>query len=270
MNVQETIRARMNEFTAAEAAFAEYVLLHGDLIFKSITLVTEESGISYGTVIRFCQKLGFSGFQDFKIHLAVESGRGSAEGGDSEPGWLERRSKIAAQQIAATARAIGEADLKAVTQALAKARFILIVGVAGSFPVAVELAYRMDRLGLLARAECDTHVQAIRASLLGPEDMLFAISNSGSTKEILDCARLARRRGARVVALTNFAKSPLTEESDFVLTTAVWEGVLQAELGTKLPCFFVVELLASVLLGTMPGAEQNLRLSSDSVASRLL
>ena len=260
----------MNEFTAAEAAFAEYVLLHGDLIFKSITLVTEESGISYGTIIRFCQKLGFSGFQDFKIHLAVESGRGSSEEGDSEPGWLERRSTIAGQQLAAVVRSIDERSLKAVVQAIAKARFILIVGVAGSFPVAVELAYRMDRLGLLVRAEQDTHVQAIRASLLGPKDLLFAISNSGSTKEILDCARLARGRGARVVALTNYAKSPLTEESDFVLTTAVWEGVLQAELGTKIPFFFVVELLASLLLSTMPGAEENLRLSSDSVASRLL
>ena len=270
MKVYESIRARMNEFTAAEAAFAEYVLLHGDLIFKSITLVTEESGTSYGTIIRFCQKLGFSGFQDFKIHLAVESGAGPAKAGASEPGWLERRSEIAAQQITTTARSIDEANLQAITQAVAKARFILVIGVAGSFPVAVELAYRMDRLGLLVRAECDTHVQAIRSALLGPDDLLFAISNSGSTKEILDCAHLARGRGARVVALTNYAKSPLTEESDFVLTTAVWEGVLQAELGTKIPFFFAVELLVSLLLSTIPGAEENLRLSSNCVASRLV
>ena len=270
MNVHESIRARMNEFTAAEAAFAEYVLQHEDLIFKSITLATEESGIGYGTVIRFCQKLGFSGFQDFKIRLAVESGAGSTKEGDSKPGWLERRSATAAQQIATTARSIGEPDLQAIAKAIAGARFVLAIGVAGSFPVAVELAYRLGRMGVLARAECDTHVQAISSSLLGPDDVLFAISSSGSTKEVLDCARLARGRGARVVALTNYAKSPLTEEADFVLTTAVWEGVLQAELGTKIPFYFAVELLASLLFSTMPGAEESLRLSSNSVASRLV
>ena len=159
-------------------------------------------------------------------------------------------------------------NLQAIAKAIGKARFTFIVGVAGSFPVAMELAYRMDRLGLMARAESDTHVQAIRSSLLGPKDLLFAISSSGSTKEILDCATLARGRGARVVALTNFAKSPLTEMADFVLTTAVWEGALQAEIGTKLPCYFAVELLSSLLLGIVPGAEESLRVSSDSVSSR--
>lgn len=268
MKVQENIRARMNEFTAAEASFAEYVLRHDDVIFKSITLVTEESGIGYGTVIRFCQKLGFAGFQDFKIHFAVEAGAGSAEKGEAEPGWLERQSGITARQIATTAQALSEANLQAIAKAIAEARFTLIVGVAGSFPVAMELAYRMDRLGVMARAESDTHLQSIRSSLLGPNDLLFAISSSGSTKEILDCAQLARGRGAKVVALTNFAKSPLTEKSDFVLTTAVWEGALEAELGTKIPFFFAVELLSSLLRNCVPGAEESLCVSSDSVASR--
>ena len=270
MKVHETIRARMNEFTVTEASFAEYVLRHEEVIFKSITTVAEESGIGYGTVIRFCQKLGFSGFQDFKIHLAVEAGAGSAEQDGAEPGWLERRSGIATRQIATTAHALDEKNLQAIAKAIAEARFTLIAGVGGSFPVAMELAYRMDRLGLMARAESDTHLQAIRSSLLGSNDLLFAISSSGSTKEILECARLARGRGARVVALTNFAKSPLTEEADFVITTAVWEGALQAELGTKIPFFFAVELLSALLLGIAPGAEESLRISSDSVASRLV
>lgn len=270
MKARESIRVRMNEFTVAEATFAEYVLRHEDVMFKSITLVTEESGIGYGTIIRFCQKLGYAGFQDFKINLAIEAGAGSTEESEAQPGWLERRSDDAARQIATSARSLNEADLTAIAKAVAKARFTLILGVAGSFPVAMELAYRLDRIGLMARAESDTHLQAIKASLLGPKDLLFAVSSSGSTKEILECAKLAKGRGARVAALTNFAKSPLTEESDFVITTAVWEGALQAEIGTKIPYYFAVELLSSLLLNLVPGAEENLRISSDGVASRAL
>jgi DNA-binding MurR/RpiR family transcriptional regulator len=268
MNMHDRIRAKMPELTAAEAAFGEYALAHDDLIYKSITLATEESGIGYGTVIRFCQKLGFAGFQDFKIHLAVDAGTDSAGKDGAEPGWLLRRVETSNRQISATAETIGESSLESAAMELAKARSILIVGVAGSFPVALQLSYLMDRLGLLSRAESDSHLQAIRSSLLAPEDILFAISSSGGTKEIIECASLARNRGAKVIALTNYAKSPLAEKADLVLTTSIWEGALHAEIGTKLPFYFVVELLSSILLRVVPGAEESVRLSSDGVAKR--
>jgi RpiR family transcriptional regulator, carbohydrate utilization regulator len=268
MTVYDTIRTRMNELTASEAAFADYALKREDLIYKSITLASEESGIGYGTIVRFTQKLGFSGFQDFKIHLAVEAGKGAPadEGSD----WLEKSGELSARTMGTAIRALGEERLREAAEALAKARSILIAAVAGSFPVAMELAYRLSRLGLAAWAEQDSHLQMIRASLLGPSDLLFAISSSGSTKEILECAALSRDNGSRVLSLTNFAKSPLADRSDIVLNTAVREDALEAEIGTKLPFFFAVELLASLLVRIVPGAGESIRKSSNSVASRLV
>ncbi len=270
MTVLDGIRARMNELTSTEAAFAEYVLTHDDLIFKSITVVAEESGVGYGTVIRFCRKLGFSGFQDFKIRMAVEAGAAAPETQDAEPGWLERRGEQAKSLISTAVHALDEERLRAAADLIARARLVVAVGVAGSFPVVKEFAYRLDRLGILAAAEQDTHLQMIKSSLLSPADVVFAVSDSGSTKEILDCATLARARGARVVALTNHPKSPLAEAADIVLNAAVREGALEAEIGTKLPFYFIVELLASLVMRASPDAAEHLRTSSDSVSSRLI
>ncbi len=270
MTVHETIKSRMGEFTAAEAAFARYVLVNDDLIFKSITLVTEDSAIGYGTIIRFCQKLGYVGFQDFKIHLAVDAKAEAPETGEAQTCWLARRGEMAQANIANTIRSLDESTLEAAACLLAGARSTLIAGVAGSFPVAMELSYRMTRLGLFACAEPDTHLQVIKASLMKPGDALFTVSSSGSTKELIECARQAKERGAKVVLLTNHAKSPLANYADITIAASVWEGVLQAEVGTKLPLFLVVELLGSLLLKMCPDAEESVRLSSDSVAARLI
>lgn len=268
MGIYDTIRARMKELTAAEKTFAEYVLKTDDLVFKTITVVTEESGAGYGTIVRFCQKLGFSGFQDFKIRLAVESSPDPAPQDSAE--WLGAQAERRSQQLKSTGELISEELLTQVAAAVAGARLTLIVAVAGSFPVAQDLGYRLDRMGLPCRTEADTHLQAICASLLRPADVLFAVSSSGSTKELLEVAQLARQRGATVIALTNSAKSPLAEQADLVISTGVYEGALQAELGTKLPFFFVVEVLSALLLKTVPDAEANLKTSAASVTGRAL
>ena len=71
-SVENQIRSRMNAFTATERNVAEYILKNTDVVYESITAVAENCQASYGTIVRFYQKLGYSGFKDFKIHLALE------------------------------------------------------------------------------------------------------------------------------------------------------------------------------------------------------
>ena len=52
-------------------------------------------------------------------------------------------------------------------------------------------------------------------------DAVLAISHSGQTPELLDCARALRARGATVVAMTGAADSALARAADAVLDTAV-------------------------------------------------
>jgi len=268
--VRDQIHAKMNDLTPGEAAFAEYVLKDENIIYKSITVLTEESGIGYGTIIRFCQKVGFSGFHDFKIHLALEKGSNDTVKNSESKGWVLDEQERAAGQLATTTSALDERVLHEVAACLAASRSVLLVAVAGSFPAALELAYRLTRIGITARAESDTHMQAIHASLLGKSDALFAVSNSGSTKEILEAAKLARTAGAKIVTLTNYGRSPLAEISDYVITLGVWEQALEAEIGTRLPFYFVIELLGTLTRRLAPNAQLNIQVTSDSVSSRQL
>jgi RpiR family transcriptional regulator, carbohydrate utilization regulator len=268
MPVIDKIRSQMSSFTPAERQFAEYILANEDIIYKSITLATEDSGTGYGTIIRFCQKIGFAGFQDFKIHLALARGS-QPSGPPEEPGdTVTQAAEQAAKQLSTTAAGIDVDTLERVADRVAKARSILSVGVAGSYPTALELSYRLSRMGLPAVSESDGHMQAIRAVGLGRKGVLFAVSFSGSTRDVLDAARQARSGGACVVALTNYSRSPLADLADELLATAMWQGALESEIGSRLPFLFVVELLCSDVYRKLPGATAAIGKTSDSVSGK--
>src|SRR5256886_14452685 len=58
-----------------------------------------------------------------------------------------------------------------------------------------------------------------RNPLIGPNDLLIAISQPGETADTLAAAREAKRQGARMVSICNVVGSTLARESDGVLYT---------------------------------------------------
>ena len=58
-----------------------------------------------------------------------------------------------------------------------------------------------------------------RTCLAGPGDLVIGITQSGETADTLAAMRVARERGAHVVALTNIMGSQATRDADGVLYT---------------------------------------------------
>jgi len=269
--LMDQINEMIPSLSPATRRFVEYVLAHDDLVYKSITMVSEESGAGYGTIVRFCQKLGCSGFQDFKIHLALQ--KPEIRSDDFEEGQrdgLARAARASARHLEEVAARVGREAIHSAAKVLASSRRIMIIGCAGSHPMALELAYRLSRLGFLATAECDSHMQAIRSSVLSRGDVLVAISFSGSTKEILTTMAIARKSGATTVALTNYAKSPVAEKADLILCTSIRAQVLEEEIASRIPTLFLVERLCAEIYRIAPKAADRLRVTAESVTDRLL
>jgi DNA-binding MurR/RpiR family transcriptional regulator len=261
----DQIRANLDSSSEAELRFVDYVLAHPEVIYKTITEVLEESGASYGTVIRYCKKLGCSGYQDFKIRLAYESAITENNVKDDEG---ISNTEVYINQILNTARNLDPEKVEEIARSIIQARRILVVGLAGSFPMALELCYRLTRFGFNSIADSDEHMQAIRASAMNDEDILIAISFSGSTKGILDSATIAKKNKARVLAITNSLRSPLVELADYTILTALWEQALKAEVGSRIPFIFIIEELTSAITRLYPKAEQIIKQTSDSVSGK--
>lgn len=59
--------------------------------------------------------------------------------------------------------------------------------------------------------------------LVTPRDVVLAISNSGHTRELIDLVPVMKNLGAKVIALTGPADSPLAREADVVLAWGEFE-----------------------------------------------
>ncbi|MGH2982280.1 MAG: glutamine--fructose-6-phosphate transaminase (isomerizing), partial [Solirubrobacterales bacterium] len=83
-----------------------------------------------------------------------------------------------------------------------------------------------------------------RNPVVGPDDLVVGITQSGETRDTLAAMRLAREKGARVLAVTNVMGSQATRDSDAVLFTRA--GL---EIGVAATKTFVAQVAAMYLLG---------------------
>lgn len=102
---------------------------------------------------------------------------------------------------------------------LQRSKRVIIVGIGASGLVARDFSYKLMKIGMAAVAENDMHVLLATVQALGPDDLLFAISFSGTRREINLAAQEALRVGARVMAVTNFAPNELQQYADLTLYT---------------------------------------------------
>ena len=113
---------------------------------------------------------------------------------------------------------------------------------------ALDAKLKFTRLGLIADAFGDAHLQVMAAAALSPGDVAIGISHSGSTKDVVDALTAARRSGATTISITNFSPSPITRGSDVVLLTASHESPLGGEvLTSRIAQLCVIDVLSVAL-----------------------
>lgn len=95
---------------------------------------------------------------------------------------------------------------------IASADRIFIFGVGRSGLVGQTFAIRLVQLGLQV-----SFVGDMTTPILGKNDLLILVSNTGSTMSVVTTAKIARRIGTKVISITANRKSDLAENSDTVI-----------------------------------------------------
>jgi DNA-binding MurR/RpiR family transcriptional regulator len=229
-------------------------------IYASVNEVAAVSTVSEATVMRFCRILGFKGFQDFKIALAREmvipSPRFYEEVGDEGEDEVAIVRKVFQTNGVALQDTLEILEIEAVKEAarlLLTARQIMVVGVGGSGPAVTYAGNRFLLLGLKAYMCTDFYLMLMAASMLSRQDVVLAISNLGTTREIVETAGIAREKMARVICITNNSLSSLARMSNPTLVTASREVTLPEEAVASLICQIAVLDALFALIGQAQG-----------------
>jgi glucosamine--fructose-6-phosphate aminotransferase (isomerizing) len=135
-------------------------------------------------------------------------------------------------------------ELELSDEFLASMRRIVIVACGTSYHAGLVGRYAVEQW---ARVPVEMDIASeyrYREPVVGPEDLVIGITQSGETADTLAAMRLARESGARVMALTNIRGSQATRDSDTVLFTRA--GL---EIGVAATKTFTAQVAAMYLLG---------------------
>lgn len=236
----DRLKALRANLPPTAARIADFIIVHAaDVVHMSVTEVAERAGASEGSVISLCQQLGARGFQQVKIALArdlvqpVQFIHEDLVASDDTGTVIEKIFRSDLQALADTMKALDTRAMEAAVAAIRKARRVELYGIGSAAPIAEDANYRLLRIGVEAKVVVDSHVQAISASLTGPDVATITISHSGSTHETVTATKLAKEAGATTICITNFGKSPLLAHADIVLHTMARETQFRTEAMTS-------------------------------------
>lgn len=268
MSVLRRIATNLEGMARADREIGQFIVDNPDQMLRlSTAALALRTGRSQSSVVKFSQRLGFASYQELKLAVSEANARewhaptgvihGSIEQGDSYRTILQKLigSKVLSMQQ--TASANNERDIGRVVEILDRARRIHLAGVGASSLVARDFSYKLMKLGRNVLHDSDSHVQMANASTLDAEDVLLAVSYSGTSIETLRIAELARSRGAKVVAITGLADNPLSQVAHISLrTVADEERVRSSSITARDAQLTLTDLLFIQLVQRQPDSSE--------------
>lgn len=254
------IKSYYNSLTKTEKKAADYIVANlNDIIYCSVTELAEKADVGETTVLRLCRKIGFSGFQDFKLALAQESVMMAAEE-EIEQSVINKTSSIHLKVLEESRQLLEEEQVERAVQTILSSQNTVFFGVGSSGLTALEAVNVFTRIGIKCDARQDSHFQAMIASLLTENDCAIGISVSGSTKDTIHNLEIAKKAGARIICITSNSKSPITKLADIVLLTSSKEGPLEgSSIVSKIAQLSVIDTLHSALINKREDISQTAR-----------
>lgn len=275
------IHANYQSFTKAERKVADFVLAKpSDVLYMSITDLADACEVGDTSVFRFCRTLRLQGYQEFKMQMAqaINSEDGGTAQFAGEIKLDDSVSDVARKVLGTNIAALNETfdlikpdDISKAVDMIRQARRVVFFGVGSSFATALEANNKFMRITGKTSCILDSHLQAMTASLLEPQDLAVIISYSGSTKDCVDVAKLCERNNVKVICITRFSKSPLANHSDLVLLSGANEGPLQGgSLSAKLSQLYLLDVLfVEYFKRTYEQSSNNRTKTSSAVADKL-
>ena len=110
---------------------------------------------------------------------------------------------------------------------------------------------------------------SMAANTCGDEELMILFSSSGSIRESIEIAKLARQHSLTTIAITNRSKSPLGEVCDRQLVAIGVETPLSSgSLESKCGQLFVIELLFEAICRLSEVHAERIRGAAGAVADK--
>lgn len=258
------IEAILPNLSKSERRVIDFILENPSAVISmSVAGLAEKSHVSDATVIRACRSIGFTNYQDMKVTLAgsmlspLQVIHTEIAPQDSKDAIIDKVFSANIQTLQYTHSVINRQDIILAAKKIAQAEQVLIFGMGSSNAIAHDLQHKLLRLGKHVYAYGDSHLQQIAAVNCSQRDVVIAISQSGSSTDVVDAASRCKKNGAFVIAMTNVGKTPLGKTSDICLFSAAKES--GSSVTTRVAQMTIIDSLYTLIAMDMEQIQERFR-----------
>ena len=221
------IENMLNQLPASERKIAQFILEYPyEAVNCTVSDLATKTQSSGAAVIRLCKSLGVKGFQDLKVRIIGDLGKPKEQGyrdierGERPEDIVHKTLNNSIQSLRDSAEIINHEELEKAVHALLNAKNIHFYGIGASHVIAIDAQQKLLRINKRATALADTHLLATLLANAEKDDVLFAISFSGETQEVINVTALAKEQGVKTISLTKYGQSSLSSLADINLYTS--------------------------------------------------
>lgn len=245
LNFENRIQKYNSSLTKNDRKITNFLLANKATIRdKTIIDLSEEIQVSPASITRFCKKISFNTFQQMKFSLI-----GSSTENRKNDNTFETVYNYYQTIITSTQQFFSEEQTSRIVNLILNTNKVLFCGIGNSGLVAHEFNSRIYRMGIASESVTDAHDLLMKSSLLNENDLLVCFSNSGKTKPIIDSTKIAKSNKVKIIVVTNFEQTALTELADEVVLISSYKYIDDAKfINSQLPGLFLLDLLTYKLL----------------------
>ncbi|WP_062226340.1 MurR/RpiR family transcriptional regulator [Aureimonas frigidaquae] len=257
MSLLQRILVEKPTMAAAEQRVAAFVSASpAEVVRMSMARLSQACSVSDPTILRFCRRFGFDGYQEFKLQLAqslVPSAPFSYEqivAADSIDNIVRKTCRNSLNAIQRLLEDFDAQQIGIAAERLAEANWIGIYATGISEVTALDAEHKFQRLGLRCQALLGPKTQWMHAESARPGEVALIFSQSGHTKQMVEVAIAARAGGARVVSIAA-GDSPLARVSDVTVAVLPYDRTeLMTPLASRLNHHLVINMLVTAIAVT--------------------
>lgn len=207
---------KLNEL---ELGVYNYVMTHRDeVMHMKIRQLAANAHVSTTTVLRFCTKMGYEGYSDFKLQLKIEKENKALNNLSKRDDELQDFFKLVRKQEF-------QHNLLACAQMFQKVPRLFFFGMGSSGMMAQYGARLFSTVGIDTLNIEDSFYPLPETA--NESTILIVLSVSGETEMMLQLVSRLKAKGVLIVSITNHETSTLAKISD-----------------KSIPCYIPIELVA--------------------------
>lgn len=247
------------DFSDSERTIATYLLQHSRLLPSMTTRqLARETYTSSAAIVRFCQKLGFGGYTEFRVEFLaqmmkyLEQPYGvelSVTNQDSVHSILDKVTRLEIDALQETYQMLDAKEFVRAFAILQKTQHIDFYAMDNNLDIANMAASSFIMANKCSTVHTAMTMQYLQATGAPKEHVGFFISRTGENRMLIDIAHLLKLRGNPFLLITANQESTLASLADVVFPVASVKSM--EELGPRvflMGAKYVTDVLFVVLM----------------------